>query len=292
MQLTELLPPEHLFVPLQEATLRQALGRMLRGLAAEGAVRDAEAVEQRLHDGPRRTLVPIGARAVLPHSRTEAVERLVLALGIAPAPLDGSDSGLATDPQLVALVLAPSEASSLYLQTVATLARLLRDAALVERLLAARSPEEVLAIAEIRDAPIQARLTVRDVQGRRQSVGPLTPVREAISLMVRLGVKAVPVVGEKDEVLGIVTEWDIMRALLPHVPRTADAEDGGFRIPADLYVRDIMTRSVLCISEDMGLDEVANMMINKDVEQFPVVREGKLAGFLSRGEIIRKLFGH
>jgi CBS domain-containing protein len=41
----------------------------------------------------------------------------------------------------------------------------------------------------------------------------------------------------------------------------------------------------------MGLDEVANLMINKDVEQFPVVSEGKLTGFLSRADIIRKLFG-
>ena len=58
-----------------------------------------------------------------------------------------------------------------------------------------------------------------------------------------------------------------------------------------LCVRDIMTRSVLCIAEDKGLDEAVSLMINKDVEQFPVVGEGKLVGFLSRGDIIRKLFG-
>jgi CBS domain-containing protein len=52
-----------------------------------------------------------------------------------------------------------------------------------------------------------------------------------------------------------------------------------------------MTRSVLCISEELGLEEAANMMINKDVEQFPVTSEGKLTGFLTRGDIIRKLFG-
>jgi hypothetical protein len=32
-------------------------------------------------------------------------------------------------------------------------------------------------------------------------------------------------------------------------------------------------------------------MINKDVEQLPVVSEGRLSGFLTRSEMIRKLFG-
>jgi CBS domain-containing protein len=98
------------------------------------------------------------------------------------------------------------------------------------------------------------------------------------------------VVGEKQEVLGVVSEWDIMRGLLPAVPR---AGQGAGRPPCrrTLRVKDIMTRSVLCISEDLGIEEAANMMINKDVEQFPVTSEGKLTGFVTRGDIIRKLFG-
>jgi CBS domain-containing protein len=51
-----------------------------------------------------------------------------------------------------------------------------------------------------------------------------------------------------------------------------------------------MSRSVMCISEDQGLAEVATIMVNKDVERLPVVSEGRLTGFLTRGDIIRKLF--
>ncbi len=127
---------------------------------------------------------------------------------------------------------------------------------------------------------------------RVDSVSPEMPVREAVDLMVRHRVRAIPVVGAKREVLGIVTEWDIMRALLPQIPRAGgEAEAAAKAGVQHLRIRDIMTRSVLCISEDLGVDEVASMMINKDVEQFPVVSEGKLAGFLTRGDIIRKLFG-
>jgi CBS domain-containing protein len=52
-----------------------------------------------------------------------------------------------------------------------------------------------------------------------------------------------------------------------------------------------MDRSVLCISEEQSLAEVANMMISRNIERFPVVREGRLVGLLTRGEIVRRLFG-
>jgi CBS domain-containing protein len=138
---------------------------------------------------------------------------------------------------------------------------------------------------------LQPRLTVRDIMIHGvSSVTPGTTVRDAVDLMLRRRLRAIPVVGEKQEVLGIISEWDIMRGLLPQIPR-AGQDSSGESMPGTLRVKDIMTRSVLCISEELGLEEAANMMINKDVEQFPVTSEGKLTGFLTRSDIIRKLFG-
>ena len=56
-------------------------------------------------------------------------------------------------------------------------------------------------------------------------------------------------------------------------------------------VRDVMTRQVLCVSPEQPLAEVASIMTNKDVDGVPVVREGRVVGFLTRGDIIRKLIG-
>jgi CBS domain-containing protein len=292
MQLRQLLPPEHVFAPLDARTLREAIAAMVAGLARSGALRDAGVMERLLGQSHYRVVVPIGERAVLPHQRTEAVDELVLAVGVSPTPLDASDLDLHVAPQVVALVLAPPEASTLYLQTVSTIARLVRRDDIIDALAAARSAEEVLRIGDLSDAKIQPSLTVRDMMSHRPPVPPAAPVRDAVAIMIDLRVKALPVVGDKGEVLGIVTEWDVMRALLPQVPRGEDAQPQSLRIPGDLTVRDVMTRSVLCIAEDMGLDEVANLMLNKDVEQFPVIGEGKLVGFLSRGDIVRKLFGN
>jgi CBS domain-containing protein len=61
--------------------------------------------------------------------------------------------------------------------------------------------------------------------------------------------------------------------------------------PPRRTVRDVMTRQVLCVSPDEPLAEVASLMTNKDVERVPVVRDGLLVGFLTRGDIVRKLIG-
>ena len=292
MQLRELLPPEHIFAPLGVETLPDAIATMATALLREGALQDPDLGGRILADEARaRVVVPVGERAVLPHLRTEGVEKLILALGVSAKPLDARAAGLSIRPQIVALVLAPPETASLYLQTISTIARLVRRDDLVDALAAARSPEDVLRIADLADARVQASLTVRDLMVQRPPVPPDAPVRDVVGIMIDQRVKALPVVGEKGEVLGIITERDVMGALLPQIPRGGEEADVPTRIPLDLTARDIMTRSVLCIAQDMALDEAANLMFNKEVDQFPVVGEGKLVGFLSRGEIIRRLFG-
>jgi CBS domain-containing protein len=52
-----------------------------------------------------------------------------------------------------------------------------------------------------------------------------------------------------------------------------------------------MTRAVLCVSEDQELREVAQLMVNRDVEQLPVVRDGQLVGFITRDSVLAALFG-
>lgn len=288
MQLLELLPPEHIATPLAATTLRAALSELVARLAATGALREPDVVEQALHTA--RDIVAVSNDVVLPHYRTDTVDQLLVALGLAPDGLDATDRGLDIRPRLVVLIVAPRHAPTLYLQTVSMLARLFRDAAVVDRLVHATSPEEVRQLADLEGLRLQPRLTVRDImQHHVYSVTASMPAREAVDLMVRRRLRALPVVGDKQEVLGVVSEWDVMRALLPRIPR-AGVDNHEPVIPDTLRVKDVMTRSVLCISEELALEEAANMMINKDVEQFPVTSEGKLSGFVTRGDIIRKLF--
>ena len=291
MLLTELLPVQHIVVPLEAARFRDAVHQLVQQLARAGAIRDVPAVERALATARGRDVVAIGDQVALPHFRTDAVDRLVLGLGVSPKPLDTADTTLAKPPRIVALVLAPPEAATRYLQTVAALARLFRDEDVVAKLASARSPEEVLQLAELGQTRVQPDLRVRDVMAHRtEGVHALATVREAVSIMLRHGWRSLPVLGERGQVIGIITEWDVMRALLPEIP-SAESSAGQPETTRPVLVKDAMTRSVLCVSEEMPLEEAALMMMKKNVEQFPVVSEGAITGMLTRGDIIRKLFG-
>jgi len=52
-------------------------------------------------------------------------------------------------------------------------------------------------------------------------------------------------------------------------------------------VKDIMTRDVVTVTEDTDLADVAALLEAKRIKRVPVVREGKIAGIISRANIVR-----
>jgi len=129
-----------------------------------------------------------------------------------------------------------------------------------------------------------ASLLVEDaVQPVSHRLSPDTPLADVIDLIVRRRVGALPVVGERSEVLGIITSGDALDQMLRG--STKEGGVGGERLTA----RDVMTRTVLCVSEGQTLIDAAHMMVNKKVEQLPVVRDGELIGMVTRSKVLRAL---
>ena len=165
---------------------------------------------------------------------------------------------------------------------------MLRDEGLAPRLVAADSIAGVGVIKELMDTDLRERFLVADALTPVQyRVYPDTPLLEVLDLIVRRRLRAVPVVGERYEVLGVITAGDSLKHLISRRRSTeSEAEPEG----ASMRARDVMTRSVLCVSEDQALTEAASMMVNRDVDQLPVVRAGELVGFLTRESVLRILF--
>jgi len=298
MRLTDLLAPEHIVVPLEADTAEQGAAILLDRMASSGAVSDPEGLREEVGDERGVEFVRVGGQVLLPHYRSDRVRRVVAGLGISERPLRVRNAPVEEDEigaRVLILVLAPRARAQTYLQVVGAFARALRKEGALDALRAARSVEEVLALPAFADVTFEEQLTVRDVMTRRvYRVYPHTPVHELVDLMRRHRLRAVPVVGEKREVLGLVTDRDILRYHLPRLRRGERGEATGAdeaNDQAETQVKRIMSRSVMCISENETLAEVASVMINKDVERFPVVREGRLTGFLTRGDLLRKLIG-
>lgn len=110
---------------------------------------------------------------------------------------------------------------------------------------------------------------------------PDTPVGEIQHLMLRRGLEAIPVVGEGHELLGVISVVDVLCHILP------TREGGPPSGRRGLVARDLMTRSVLCVSENESLAAASRSLISRGVSSLPVVADGRLVGFLSRETVMQ-----
>ena len=131
-------------------------------------------------------------------------------------------------------------------------------------------------------------MEVREIMTREViTAEPGMALKEAAAVIVRRRLRAMPVIDDEGHVLGMLTDRQLMTHFLPRLDRArAGRPDVGFVTGS---VRDIMERTVMCVNESEPLADVVRLMLDKEIERLPVVREGQLVGFLTRGDIIRRL---
>jgi CBS-domain-containing membrane protein len=131
------------------------------------------------------------------------------------------------------------------------------------------------------------------------TVGPETTVGEIASLLVRHRISAVPVVSGDNRVIGIVSQTDLghrsetgtekRRKWWLEAFADPDAKAREFIKSHALKANDIMSRFVVSVSPQASLAEVADVLDSHRIRQVPVMDDGKLAGMISRADLVRKL---
>ena len=294
MRLRDFLAPERAVVPLAAHTLQEAATHLLTCVASAHGVIDAAKLSRRVSEAKSEDVVAMADRAFLLHYRTDAVGQLLVGIGVSRQPLSFR-SGEAEEAcaRIVLFIVTPPRHAARYLQVVGAFARLLRKPEVLAAILAAPDPATLVALECFAAYQLPEQLTVRDVMSDHpMTVRPDAPLREVARTLVRTGLGALPVVDDEERVLGMVSEREVIRHLLAVQAFTGpDARVAAPPMIGTRTVRDVMTRQVLCVAPGQPLAEVASLMSNKDVDRVPVVREGRLVGFLTRGDIVRKLIG-
>lgn len=129
-------------------------------------------------------------------------------------------------------------------------------------------------------------------------------VADVAQLLIKEKIGGVPVVSEDREVVGIISETDIMKKekyveapqvlnLLQGLIFLSDfkqMEEDMKRIAA-YKVEELMSTEIITVHENDTFDDVANVMIKKSVNRVPVVdNDNKLKGIICRYDIIRAMY--
>ncbi|MGQ9371436.1 CBS domain-containing protein [Azospirillum sp. A39] len=131
------------------------------------------------------------------------------------------------------------------------------------------------------------------------TVRPDTPVREVAALLLDKHITGVPVVDAAGRVVGMITENDLLHRLAARSPRRHAWWLGLFESLAgdpNEFVRvhgtragDVMTAGVTCVDEDTPVEEVSRILEDGKIRRVPVLRDGRLAGIVSRADLLRIL---
>lgn len=130
------------------------------------------------------------------------------------------------------------------------------------------------------------------------SIGADGTVEDAVRLMLAHHVSALPVTGERGELVGLISEGDLLRRLQDKGARRRswwlELVSGGGNAAEFVKVRshriaDVMTRKLVTVREDTEVAEIARLLEKHRVKRVPVLRGGKVVGIVSRANLVQVL---
>ena len=129
------------------------------------------------------------------------------------------------------------------------------------------------------------------------SVKPDDNAKDALALLSKMQISGLPVIDERDKLLGMFTEKEVLAMILPsYVERVGrfmyrenpKAIKQKVSQLANLKVKELMRKDVTTVDEDATLCEVARIMLTQKVRRLPVLnKEGKVMGIVARGDVVK-----
>lgn len=146
-------------------------------------------------------------------------------------------------------------------------------------------------------------MLAKDIMTREVLIAhPDDSVDKVTHLMIDNKISGIPVVNVDDQVVGIITEKDLMvRAKELKVPFYVTLFDSiiflenpiRFNNEVKKYtatkVKEAMTTKVVAVEEDTPVAEIVELMQHKRINRVPVTRHGKLVGIITRNDLLKAL---
>lgn len=145
-------------------------------------------------------------------------------------------------------------------------------------------------------------LTAKDIMAEEViTVSPDSTVETLARVLMKNRISGVPVVNDAGELVGIVTESDLIRknARLhsPTVIRLFDAYimlgsdklEEEIRKMSATTVDEICKKEVVSIEEGTTMEEIASIMAEQHIHLLPVLKDGKVVGIVGKADVIRSM---
>ncbi len=145
-----------------------------------------------------------------------------------------------------------------------------------------------------------AELLAKDIMTKKViTISKDATLAELAKLLIKNKISGVPIVDKKEELVGIVTEADIIvkESNLPFplsfsfaFLESYESYTKSTKEYLETRVEEVMSTNVKTAREDMPISKVVNIMINNNINRLPILNnDGKLTGIITRADIIKSI---
>jgi CBS domain-containing protein len=125
------------------------------------------------------------------------------------------------------------------------------------------------------------------------TVTPETPLKEAAALLAERGISGMPVVDGKGEVVGVLSEADVVVKAGGGQRRSgllAWLLEADFGLEEKIRARTVgeaMSSPAITVDAARPVHEAAALMVEESVNRLPVLEDGRLVGIVTRADVVR-----
>lgn len=123
-------------------------------------------------------------------------------------------------------------------------------------------------------------LQVRDhMQRLTHTLSPQLGLAEALDRLHQAGLSGLPVLDERQQLIGFLSEQDCIPSLLT----------GSYHCDSRTRVEDLMSHTPLSVAPDDSILDLARQMTGSKPKIYPVLQQGKVIGIISRPLVLQAL---
>ncbi|MCD6162003.1 MAG: PTS sugar transporter subunit IIA [candidate division Zixibacteria bacterium] len=298
MKLSSIIDPDLIKIDMKASSKEDAIEQLAGLFCKKYPEKSKDEILKAVSEREKLSSTSMGRGVAFPHARTDIVNGLSVIIGVIP-------DGLAIDApdnkplHVIVLLLTPRNISKNYLQTLSGLAAFSRLPETVPSVLNAKSPKELIEYIDRTNIMIKKVLTIGDVM----TPDPITiktdkTLKDVANVFFKHNLRCLPVVDNDNKLVGEITGTELLKYALPNyksfianvanLPEIESFEEL-LQKEHSAKVSNFMNPNPIIVDINAPVVEAAAMMLFKKVEMVSVLAEGKLAGVITKTDIVSKI---
>ena len=290
IQFSSLFRPSDVICQTEHTDRNTILMELLRLLASTKKIGDVQQIYRTILERENEHPTVVGPGIAMPHARLEDISEIVVSVATSKKGVVYASS-IDNPIKLIVLTLAPKASPAAYLQAMSSLARICQGTAIADIVAQLPTAQKVWSFFDAGGVVLPDYLRARDLMELvKVKLQEHDTLEQAINLFVTYGLRDLPVVDKEENLVGVVTTYELLRVCLPDYilwmeDLTPILNFETFKEilhkESKTWLADIMTSEYATVEADAPAVQAAKEIINRKVDHVFVVQGQKLVGVIS-----------